>query len=84
MALGLLILLKIKLMTGLQRMHHHTGKYIDTIMNYESWIGGSLGGDMNENKALFMNKLRNVKVAIRTGTLPSKIFEKIDKQWKGI
>lgn len=53
-------------------------------MNYESWIGGSLGGDMNENKALFMNKLRNVKVAIRTGTLPSKIFEKIDKQWKGI
>lgn len=52
--------------------------------NYESWIGGSLGGDMNANKALFMNKLRNVKVAIRTGTLPSKIFEKIDKQWKGI
>ncbi|CAM4084974.1 hypothetical protein PSOS111911_00710 [Pseudoalteromonas ostreae] len=39
---------------------------------------------MNENKALFTNKLRNVKVAIRTGTLPSKIFEKIDKQWKGI
>ena len=37
-----------------------------------------------KNKALFMNKLRNVKIAIRTGTLPSKIFEKIDKQWKGI
>lgn len=53
--------------------------------NYETWIGGNLGIRMKKkDKSLFLNKLRNVKIKIKTGTLPSKIFEKKDELWKGI
>lgn len=52
--------------------------------NYETWIGESLGGSMTKDKGLFVNKLRNVKTMIKTGTLPSKIFEEKDELWKGI
>ena len=37
-----------------------------------------------KDKSLFLNKLRNVKINIKTGALPSKIFEKKDELWKGI
>lgn len=53
--------------------------------NYETWIGSNLGIRMKKkDKSLFLNKLRNVKINIKTGTLPSKIFEKKDELWKGI
>lgn len=52
--------------------------------NYESWIGGTLGTTSVTNTQQFLNKLRNVKMKIRTGTLPNKVFEKKDELWKGI
>ena len=45
-----------------------------------------MGGQINyaTTKGLFVNKLRNVKTIMKTGTLPSKIFEEKDELWKGI
>jgi len=39
---------------------------------------------MTKDKTVFLNKLRNTKILIRTGMLPAKIFEKKDELWKGI
>lgn len=52
--------------------------------NYETWIGATLGANMTMDKTVFLNKLRNTKILIRTGMLPAKIFEKKDELWKGI
>jgi len=60
-----------------RKLHRH---------NYESWIGSTLGYVLGKemDKDKFINKLRAVKVKIKTGTLPSKIFEPKDELWKGI
>lgn len=52
--------------------------------NYETWIGAMLGESMATDKTVFLNKLRNTKMLIRTGMLPARIFEKKDELWKGI
>lgn len=52
--------------------------------NYETWIGAALGENMATDKTVFLNKLRNTKMLIRTGMLPARIFEKKDELWKGI
>lgn len=52
--------------------------------NYESWIGGTLGTTTVTSKEQFLNKLRNVKIKIRIGLIPSKVFEKKDELWKGL
>lgn len=43
-----------------------------------------LGESMATDKTVFLNKLRNTKMLIRTGMLPARIFEKKDELWKGI
>lgn len=50
--------------------------------NYETWIAANFS-DKNMPKPIFLNKLKNVKVLIKTGTFPTKVLEKKDELWKG-
>lgn len=52
--------------------------------NYETWIGTTLRPDAQVSKVQFLNKLRNIKIKIKTGNMPAKVLDKKDELWKGV
>lgn len=49
--------------------------------NYETWIGYAFANP--ENKVQFINKLRNIKLRIRIGSMPSNVMTSKDTSWNG-
>ncbi|MBH0001128.1 AHH domain-containing protein [Pseudoalteromonas sp. NSLLW24] len=51
--------------------------------NYETWINTNFGNAATP-KALFLNRLRTVKVKIKTGTVPAGLLEPKNENWKAL
>ncbi|XQW86705.1 AHH domain-containing protein [Thalassotalea piscium] len=52
--------------------------------NYETWIGNTLAPSVQLNKEQFFNRLRDVKIKIKTGKMPAKVLDAKDELWKGV
>jgi hypothetical protein len=50
--------------------------------NYESWVVANFSGD-DIPKPLFLNRLKNMKVLIKTSNFPAKVLGTKDELWKG-
>jgi len=50
--------------------------------NYETWIATNFSGS-NIPENLFLNRLKNMKVLIKTSNFPANVLGKKDESWKG-